>query len=47
MNAIPTRDSTLSIIAVAKVMSMHGTKSLGDFEVKYLYDHRAEAAATR
>jgi hypothetical protein len=37
----------LGIIAVAKILSRKGENGLGDFEVTYLYDHRAQAMATQ
>ncbi|XP_064634877.1 allene oxide synthase-lipoxygenase protein-like [Lineus longissimus] len=43
VKALPSKNDTLGVIAITKTLSLKGTKSLGDFEVKYLYDIRAQA----
>ncbi|XP_070565851.1 allene oxide synthase-lipoxygenase protein-like [Ptychodera flava] len=44
MNQLPNKASTLSIIEVTRLLSKKATKSLGDFEVQYQYDHIGEMA---
>ncbi|XP_071453079.1 polyunsaturated fatty acid 5-lipoxygenase-like [Hetaerina americana] len=45
MLRLPDKRSTLDIMVITKLLSMKGTKSLGDFEVQYLYDpHSIQAA---
>ena len=34
----PTKDVTLDTLLITRLLSMQGTKALGDFEVKYLFD---------
>jgi arachidonate 5-lipoxygenase len=38
VDALPSRKMTLDTITVTTILSRKGTKSLGDFEVQYLYD---------
>lgn len=38
MQHIPTKEIALDIMVITKLLSSKGTKSLGDFEVQYLYD---------
>ncbi|XP_059484413.1 allene oxide synthase-lipoxygenase protein-like [Neocloeon triangulifer] len=35
---LPNKSTTLDIMVITKLLSMKGTKSLGDFEVQYLYN---------
>ncbi|KAG8229784.1 hypothetical protein J437_LFUL005865 [Ladona fulva] len=42
---LPDKRSTLDIMVITKLLSMKGTKSLGDFEVQYLFDPRSVNAA--
>ncbi|CAB3371080.1 Hypothetical predicted protein [Cloeon dipterum] len=35
---LPNKSTTLDIMVITKLLSMKGTKSLGDFEVQYIYD---------
>ncbi|XP_046394318.1 polyunsaturated fatty acid 5-lipoxygenase-like [Ischnura elegans] len=45
MKYLPNKKETLDIMVITKLLSMKGTKSLGDFEVQYLYDpHSIQAA---
>ena len=37
MKLIPNMEKTLEIMVITKLLSMKGTKSLGDFEMQYLY----------
>ncbi|XP_047475115.1 allene oxide synthase-lipoxygenase protein-like isoform X3 [Penaeus chinensis] len=38
MAMLPTKRMTLDIMVITKLLSSRGTKSLGDFEMQYLYD---------
>ncbi|CAL1536624.1 unnamed protein product [Lymnaea stagnalis] len=38
LNCLPDRPTTLNIMIVTKLLSNKGTKSLGDFEVQYIFD---------
>ncbi|XP_069129441.1 polyunsaturated fatty acid lipoxygenase ALOX12-like [Argopecten irradians] len=40
--ALPDKTTSLDVMALAKILSGMGTNKLGDFEVKYVYDPRAE-----
>lgn len=42
---LPDKKTTLDIMVITKLLSMKGTKSLGDFEVQYLYDPHSVNAA--
>ena len=44
---LPSKDTTLSIMVVTKILSDRGTNGLGDFEVQYLYEPKAIAAVER
>jgi len=44
---LPSKDTTLSIMVVTKILSDRGTNGLGDFEVQYLYEPEAIAAVER
>ena len=35
---LPTKDTTLSIMVVTKILSDRGTNSLGNFEIQYMHD---------
>ncbi|XP_076360034.1 allene oxide synthase-lipoxygenase protein-like isoform X1 [Tachypleus tridentatus] len=37
LKTLPNKEITLDIMVITKLLSARGTKSLGDFEVKYLY----------
>ncbi|XP_076446963.1 allene oxide synthase-lipoxygenase protein-like [Babylonia areolata] len=41
IKALPDRPTTLDIMIVTKILSQRGTKSIGDFEVQYIFDDRA------
>ena len=41
MKALPDRPTTLDIMIVTKILSSRGTKSLGDFEVQYIFEEKA------
>ncbi|XP_069128848.1 polyunsaturated fatty acid 5-lipoxygenase-like [Argopecten irradians] len=40
--ALPDKTTSLDVMALAKILSGMGTNKLGDFEVKYVYDPKAE-----
>jgi len=44
---LPSRETTLSIMVVTKILSDRGTNSLGDFEVDYQYRPKAVAAVAK
>ena len=44
---LPSKDTTLSIMVVTKILSDRGTNGLGDFEVQYLYEPEALEAVER
>lgn len=35
---LPNKEMTLDIVLICKLLSKRGTKSLGDFEMQYMYD---------
>lgn len=39
---LPDKRTTLDIMTVTKILSDRGTKSLGDFEVQYIFDPDAK-----
>ncbi|XP_055893478.1 polyunsaturated fatty acid 5-lipoxygenase-like isoform X2 [Biomphalaria glabrata] len=41
LNALPDRPTTLDIMIVTKILSSKGTKSIGDFEVQFVFDPKA------
>lgn len=41
LNSLPDRPTTLDIMIVTKILSAKGTKSIGDFEVQYIFDPAA------
>ncbi|ESO93682.1 hypothetical protein LOTGIDRAFT_209217 [Lottia gigantea] len=41
LESLPDKPTTLDIMVVTKILSGKGTKSLGDFEVQYVFDPRA------
>ena len=41
LKALPDRPTTLDIMIVTKILSSRGTKSLGDFEVQYIFEEKA------
>ncbi|XP_059168642.1 allene oxide synthase-lipoxygenase protein-like isoform X2 [Physella acuta] len=41
LNCLPDRPTTLDIMIVTKILSAKGTKSIGDFEVQYIFDPAA------
>lgn len=41
LKCLPDRPTTLDIMIVTKILSQRGTKSLGDFEVQYIFDDEA------
>ncbi|ESP02741.1 hypothetical protein LOTGIDRAFT_224684 [Lottia gigantea] len=41
MDSLPNKSITRDILVVSKILSLQGTKSLGDFEVQYIYDPSA------
>lgn len=45
LNHLPDKNVTLDIITITNLLSSKGTKSLGDFEVQYLYDPVSITAA--
>ena len=45
LNYLPGRFSTRDIMVITKLLSYRGTKVLGDFEVRYLYDPVGTRAA--
>ena len=38
LDSLPDRPTTLDIMIVTKILSAKGTKSIGDFEVQYVFD---------
>ena len=47
LNYLPGRFSTREIMVITKLLSFRGTKILGDFEVRYLYDPTGTKAAEK
>lgn len=41
LDCLPDRPTTLDIMIVTKILSAKGTKSIGDFEVQYVFDPKA------
>lgn len=41
IRTIPDKPTTLDTMVVTKILSGKGTKSLGDFEVNYIFDPEA------
>ncbi|XP_071838611.1 polyunsaturated fatty acid 5-lipoxygenase-like [Apostichopus japonicus] len=41
---LPPKDVTLDTLLITRLLSMQGTRPLGDFEVKYLFDPASEKA---
>lgn len=41
IKALPDRPTTLDIMIVTKILSQKGTRSLGDFEVQYIFEEKA------
>ncbi|RUS85759.1 hypothetical protein EGW08_006473 [Elysia chlorotica] len=41
LESLPDRPTTLDIMIVTKILSAKGTKSIGDFEVQYIFDPQA------
>lgn len=44
LSMLPSKDDTLSILLVCRLLSERGTKPLGDFEVQYLFDKKGVVA---
>ena len=44
---LPSRSTTRDIMVITKLLSYRGTQSLGDFEVRYMYDPVGTQAAER
>jgi len=47
LNTLPSKDTTLSIMVVTKLLSERGTNGLGDFEIQYQYEPHAVQAVER
>ncbi|XP_069130264.1 polyunsaturated fatty acid lipoxygenase ALOX15B-like isoform X1 [Argopecten irradians] len=47
LNALPDKAMTFEIIVIAKILSSLGTNKLGDYEMKYIYDPKAERVLQR
>uniref|UniRef100_A0A2C9LNE3 Lipoxygenase domain-containing protein n=1 Tax=Biomphalaria glabrata TaxID=6526 RepID=A0A2C9LNE3_BIOGL len=43
LKCLPDKEQTLTIMTMTKLLSNKGTKSLGDFEVQYIVDPKAQA----
>ena len=41
LNMLPDKPTTLDMMIVTKILSQRGTKSLGDFEVQYIFEPEA------
>ena len=41
LKALPDKPTTLDIMIVTKILSQRGTRSLGDFEVQYIFEPEA------
>ncbi|XP_046577728.1 polyunsaturated fatty acid lipoxygenase ALOX12-like [Haliotis rubra] len=41
LHALPDKKTTFDIMVVTKLLSSKGVKSLGDFEVQYVFDPKA------
>lgn len=42
LSTLPDKKTTLDVMTVTKILSDRGTKSLGDFEVQYIFDPDAK-----
>ena len=42
LRTLPDKETTLDIMTVTKILSDRGTKSLGDFEVQYVFEPEAK-----
>eukprot|EP00794_Sanderia_malayensis_P003702 gene3702-4222_t len=47
INHLPSKDTTLSIMVVTKILSDRGTNGLGDFEIQYMYEPQAVEAVEK
>ncbi|XP_060063611.1 allene oxide synthase-lipoxygenase protein-like [Ylistrum balloti] len=47
LEALPDKSLTFDIITITKLLSSFGTNKLGDFEMKYIYDPKAEKVLQR
>ena len=47
LHMLPSKQVTLDIMLVTKILSDRGTKSLGDFEVTYQFDPISQMALKR
>ncbi|KAH9510001.1 hypothetical protein Btru_044809 [Bulinus truncatus] len=47
LNCLPDKETTVEIMAVTKILSSRVTKSLGDFEVQYIVDPKANPILDR
>ncbi|XP_055894547.1 allene oxide synthase-lipoxygenase protein-like isoform X2 [Biomphalaria glabrata] len=47
LKCLPDKEQTLTIMTMTKLLSNKGTKSLGDFEVQYIVDPKAQAVVDR
>lgn len=41
LRALPDKPTTLDVMVVTKILSSRGTRSLGDFEVQYIFEPEA------
>ena len=41
LRALPDKPVTLDVMIVTKILSQRGTRSLGDFEVQYIFEPEA------
>lgn len=41
LRMLPDKPTTLDVMVVTKILSQRGTKSLGDFEVQYIFEPEA------
>ncbi|XP_071838412.1 polyunsaturated fatty acid 5-lipoxygenase-like [Apostichopus japonicus] len=46
-NALPSKETTIDILTFSRILSTRETNSLGNFEVKYLFDPASESALQR
>ena len=47
LSFLPSRSTTRDIMVITKLLSYRGTQSLGDFEVRYMYDPIGSQAAEK
>ena len=47
LSYLPGRFSTREIMVITKLLSFRGTKTLGDFEVRYMYDPVGSSAGEK